>query len=146
MSGATVRLLPPLLGLALALQWLDPAAAQQPRKTDKVETEEPQSNAAANAAQIMDRTLPFLDGQTLRYYTGKGELDGFARRHHLTIEFYDAKGVRIGHAQRVSQAATTYYAADGSYLGRRTNRRMVTAPTVTVQDHGFKTDDVPGVP
>jgi hypothetical protein len=141
-----VRLLLSLLGLVLALLWLDPAAAQQPRKTDKLETEEPQTDAAANAAQIMDRTLPFLDGQTLRYYTGKGELDGFARRRHLTIQFYDANGVLIGRAERVSQAATTYYAADGSYLGRRTNRRMVTAPAVTVNDHGFKTDDVPGQP
>jgi hypothetical protein len=135
-----VRLFLPLLGLVLGVLWLDPAAAQQPRKTDKVETEEPQTEAAAGAAKIMDRTLPFLDGQTLRYYNGKGELEGFARRRHLTIQFYDAKGVLIGRAQRVSQAATTYYAADGSYLGRRVNQRLVTAPAVTVFDRNVDAD------
>ena len=54
-----------------------------------------------------------------------------ARRHRLTIRFYDADGTLIGRAERVSQAATQYFAADGSYLGRRINQRLVTAPAVT---------------
>ncbi len=79
----------------------------------------------------MDRILPFRDGQTLRYYSGNGVFEGYARRRRLTIQFYDVKGTLIGRAERVSQAATQYFAADGSYLGRRINQRLVTAPAVT---------------
>lgn len=135
-----MRIFVPLLCLALASVWLVPAAAQEtPRKHDRVEKTDPESPAEADAAQIMDRTLPFLDGQTLRYYDGKGELEGYARRRRLTIRFYDANGVFIGRAERVTQAATHYYAADGSYLGRRINQRLVTAPVVTNYNHGFDT-------
>jgi hypothetical protein len=128
--------------LVLMIAPLHPAQAQQqiqdqgqtkPGKTDRVEKEDSDTEtpAQADAAQIMDRTLPLRDGQTLRYYSGDGVLEGWARRRQLTITFYNADGTLIGRARRVSQAATQYFAADGSYLGRRINQRLVTAPAVT---------------
>jgi hypothetical protein len=126
----------------LTLACFDLAAAQnrtpdngqgKPGKTDRIEKEDSdtETQAQQDAAQIMDRTLPFRDGQTLRYYSGDGVLEGWARRRELTITFYDANGTLIGRAKRVSQAATQYFAADGSYLGRRINQRLATAPAVT---------------
>jgi hypothetical protein len=119
--------------VALAQQRTQDDARGKPGKTDRVEKEDSdtETQAQQDAAQIMDRTLPFRDGQTLRYYSGDGALEGWARRHQLTITFYDADGTFIGRAKRVSQAATQYFAADGSYLGRRINQRLATAPAVT---------------
>lgn len=128
--------------LVLTNLWLDPAPAQQqpadqravlppPSKNDRLELQEPETQAAEDAAQIMDRTLPFRDGQTLRYFSGDGVLEGYARRQRLTIRFYDANDKFIGKAERVSQTATQYFAADGSFLGRRINQRLVTVPAVT---------------
>ena len=82
-------------------------------------------------ARVMDWALPFLDGQTLRYFSAKGALEGTARRHRLIIEFYDADGRYLARAKRISQAATVYYSPDGTYLGRKLNRRLVTQQVVT---------------
>jgi hypothetical protein len=123
--------------LVLANSSLGPALAQnqwapmEPSKHDRLEQQDPQTQAAEDAAKIMDMTLPFRDGQTLRYFAGDGTPEGYARRRQLTIWFYDNNDILIGRAERVSQAATQYFAADGSYLGRRINQRLVTAPSVT---------------
>jgi hypothetical protein len=128
--------------LALSMIRFDPAQAQNQlnqdpaplkKKTDQVEREDSDTETPAqqDAAHIMEWTLPFRDGQMLRYYSGDGVLEGWARRRRLTIQFYDANGTFIGRAVRVSQAATQYFAADGSYLGRRINQRLATAPAVT---------------
>lgn len=111
-----------LLALLLALA-AAPAGAQE---RDRLEVERYPINpqAAEDAGTILERTLPFRDGQILRYYTGDGRYDGYARRRALTIRFYDADGAYLGRAERVSQKATVYYAADGTYLGRRLNRKL----------------------
>lgn len=83
------------------------------------------------ARDLMERTLPFKHGQTLRYYNGDGELVGTARRTRLTIRFYDPDGKLIGRAERVSQAATNYYGPDGRYLGRRLHKKQTTRSHVT---------------
>ncbi|MBV8649961.1 MAG: hypothetical protein JO255_00755 [Alphaproteobacteria bacterium] len=128
--------------LVLTLAGFDLAQAQQPiqdeglgkpGKTDRIEKEDSDTETPAqeDAGRIMERTLPLRDGQTLRYYSGDGVLEGWARRRRLTITFYNADGTPIGRAERVSQAATRYFAADGTYLGRRLNQRLATAPAVT---------------
>jgi hypothetical protein len=92
---------------------------------------------AATARDLMARTLPFKHGQTLRYYDEEGDLQGYARRHRLTIRFYEPDGTLVGRAERMSQAATSYYAADGRYLGRRLHKKQ-TAKTRVVEDSGAK--------
>jgi hypothetical protein len=75
---------------------------------------------------IMDWPLPFRDGQILHYYDDQGRLAGFAVRHKLTIYFYGGDGRALGRAQRVSQIATRYFDQNGTYLGRRLHRKLVT--------------------
>jgi hypothetical protein len=79
---------------------------------------------------IMDWPLPFRDGQILHYWDDQGRLAGFAVRHRLTIDFYDAEGRPLGRAQRVSQIATRYFDQNGLYLGRRLHRKLVTQSDV----------------
>jgi hypothetical protein len=123
-----------------------PALAQQDDRKDKIQREdEDQLGAAADATIIMDRVLPFVDGQTLRYFAPDGRLEGSAHRRGLSIRFYDEQGNYIGRAKRVSQAATVYYAANGTYLGRRLHRKL-TLKTRTVdqpKDNGFKPVNTP---
>jgi hypothetical protein len=94
---------------------------RQPPDRLEVDPNAPQTRSLA----IMDRPLPFRDGQTLRYYDDQGQLTGYARRNKLTIHFYDAQDHALGRAQRVSQIATLYYDTNGTYLGRRLNRKLV---------------------
>ena len=102
----------------------NPDQATQPRSEEELLQQHPE-------ARVMDWALPFLDGQTLRYFSAKGALQGTARRHRLIIEFYDADGKYLARAKRISQAATVYYSPDGTYLGRKLNRRLVTQQVVT---------------
>ena len=114
--------------LALGLLLAVPAFAQD-RQVDKRTGDLIQRDSGAPAAQedygrIMDRILPFKDGQTLRYFNEKGEFDLYAKRQRLTIRFYEPDGTYVGRAERVSQAATAYYAPDGAYLGRRLHKKQ----------------------
>jgi hypothetical protein len=100
------------------------AEAQQPRRPpDQIQPEAPAPEG--DGVGIMDRPLPFRDGQVVPYLDKDGHLVGTASRHGLTIRFYDADGHYLGRAVRVSQAATRYYDANGSYLGRRLHRQLV---------------------
>jgi hypothetical protein len=113
-----------------------PAAAQQRLQSDrqdKIEQDAPDETAReqADPGRIMHRVLPFLDGQTMRYYDGNHQLEATARRRGLAIRFYDAKDNYLGRAQRVTQETTRYYGADGSYLGRRINQKQATTNKVT---------------
>jgi hypothetical protein len=134
-----------LLALLLAAPLGAARAQNQPKTTDQVETEDPQTTAAEDAQIIMTRSLPFLDGQVVRYFSDKGEFEGEARRRGLVIRFYDPSGVYLGRAQRVTQAVTAYYAADGGYLGQRVNQRLVLKRAVTTSNapdnHGFAEGD-----
>jgi hypothetical protein len=94
-------------------------------------TNEPDEQAMA--LELMSRTLPFKNGQTLRYYNGDGEVVGSARRQRLTIRFYDVEGNYLGRAERVSQAATNYYGADGRYLGRRLHKKQTLSTHATTE-------------
>jgi hypothetical protein len=113
-----------------------PAGAQQRLQPDrgvKIRPAVPESEQdQADPGHIMRRVLPFIDGQTMRYYNPDRQLEGYARRRGLTIRFYDAQDNYLGRAQRVSQEMTRYYAADGTYLGRRINQKQATASHVTV--------------
>ena len=83
--------LPRLLILAVVALPLaaSPAVAQQRVQTnrqDKIQPAAPDS-ATPNTGtderdpgRIMHRVLPFLDGQTMRYYDGNHQLEGYARR------------------------------------------------------------------
>ncbi|HEY0524894.1 MAG TPA: hypothetical protein VGD08_15990 [Stellaceae bacterium] len=94
--------------------------------------------AADDAGGIMNRPLPFRDGQRLRYIAGDGTYQGYAERQRLTIRFYDADGKYLGRAQRVSQVRTDYYAPDGTFIGHRYHQVMTTRPVRnTGGDHGF---------
>jgi hypothetical protein len=123
-----------------------PATAQQKLGNgDRVQQDEGAGDADEQAAalDLMSRTLPFKNGQILRYYDGEGDLVGTARRRRLTIRFFDADGKYLGHAERVSQAATNYYDADGRYLGRRLHKKQTlsthaTAETKDSYDSGAK--------
>jgi hypothetical protein len=126
--------------LALALIALPlatiPAAAQlrQPSdRQDKIEQDAPDATAQdqADPGKIMHRVLPFLDGQTMRYYNGDHQLEAYARRRGLSIRFYDANDNYLGRARRVTQEITRYYGADGTYLGRRINQKQTLATRVT---------------
>ena len=125
-----------LTGPALAQDYVNKRQAPEAQPGENPDQAPPASSEAEllqqhPEARVMDWALPFLDGQTLRYFSAKGALEGSARRHRLTIEFYDADGNFIARAKRITQAATVYYSADGSYLGRKLNRRLVTQQVVT---------------
>jgi hypothetical protein len=123
---------------------VDPALGQQRRDKDKVlENAEPMKPDAADEAQgIMRRTLPYKPSQTLKYFGGDGKYEGYAVRKHNTIRFYDPEGTFVGKAERVTQRLTTYYAADGTFLGRRMQQRMTMANTATTsKDKGFITPE-----
>jgi hypothetical protein len=125
---------------ALAQQAAPPdaaAAAGNARKVDKIQPDDAiDLDDAAAARDLMERTLPFKNGQVLRYLDGDGDLVGTARRTRLTIRFYDADGDLVGRAERVSQAVTKYYAADGRYLGRRVHKKQTTRAQVTYDPKG----------
>jgi hypothetical protein len=112
-----------------------PACAQQAK--DKIIQNEDAANSDAEqeSGWIMNRALPFKDGQTLRYYDPDGTYVGYAERHRLTIYFYDDKGFPVGKAKRLSQAKTRYYAPDGTTLGDRMHKKMTLANTS--HDKGF---------
>jgi hypothetical protein len=74
----------------------------------------------------MNRQLPLKHGQIVHYYDDQGEYEGYARRFNRTIRFYDPDGFLAGRAERVSQSATTYYAPNGTYLGRRLHTKLTT--------------------
>jgi hypothetical protein len=115
----------------------DAAGASGARKADKIQPDDSVDlDDAAMARDLMERTLPFKNGQVLRYYDGEGELVGTARRTRLTIRFYDPAGDLIGRAERVSQAVTKYYGADGRYLGRRVHKKQTTRGQVTYDPKG----------
>jgi YD repeat-containing protein len=103
-----------------------PTEPKPPPDRVEIDPAAPQNRSLA----IMDRPLPFRDGQTLHYYDDQGQLTGYARRNKLTIHFYDAQDHPLGRAQRVSQVATFYYDTNGTYLGRRLNRKLVTRDEV----------------
>ena len=130
MTRLAALLLPLFLFAAAA-----PAGAQQAK--DKIQQNEDAANtdAAQEAGWIMTRTLPFRDGQTLRYFDPDGKYIGRADRRRLTIYFYDDQGIRVGKAKRVSQERTRYYAEDGTYLGDRLHKKMTLA--TTNHDKGF---------
>jgi hypothetical protein len=125
-----------LLALLLAGAFVaEPALAQKQDKDKILQNTEPTNPEAADEAQgIMRRTLPFKPVQTLKYFSGKGEYEGYAVRRHNTIRFYDPQGNLVGKAERVTQRLTTYYAPDGTFLGRRTSQKMTTAGTATSAD------------
>jgi hypothetical protein len=125
-----MRALAILAALVLAAS---PVAAQEKLKDgDKLQQElNPDRDAAEAARDLMTRTLPFKDGQVLRYYNGEGEIQGFARRHRLTIRFYEPDGTFVGRAVRISQSATAYYDADGRYIGRRLHAKQTTRERTT---------------
>jgi len=120
---------------ALGGSAVPPASAQD----HVVPEQDPGSPGTAdNAGGIMNRALPFRDGQRLRYYAGDGTYQGYAERQRLTIRFYDADEKYLGRAQRVSQSRTDYYAPDGTYIGHRNHQVMTTRPVRnTGGDHGF---------
>jgi hypothetical protein len=122
-----------LVILAALILAAGPVAAQEKlRDGDKLQQEiNPDRDAAEAARDLMTRTLPFKDGQVLRYYNGKGEIQGFARRNRLTIRFYESDGTYVGRAERVSQSATAYYDADGRYMGRRLHTKQTTRARTT---------------
>jgi opacity protein-like surface antigen len=126
---ATVALL--ALGLAVAVALSSAAAETAARPADRIELENPGGSDEAAAIQdFMQRSLPYKDGQVLNYISPKGDTDGYAVRHHLTIQFFDDTGRYLGRAVRVSQRTTRYFAADGTYLGQRINQMMTTAPMI----------------
>jgi hypothetical protein len=133
--------LPRLLALALLALPLvgTPVDAQQRVQTDRQDKIQPAlpDDAAPDRqdpGRIMHRVLPFLDGQTMRYYDPAHNLEAYARRRGLAIRFYDAKDTYLGRAQRVTQEVTRYYDADGNYLGRRVNQKQATTTTVVAHD------------
>jgi hypothetical protein len=142
MTIAVLGVTGPALAQDYAKQRLAPEAkpGQSPDQVTRSPAEEEQQLQHPEA-RVMEWALPFLDGQTLRYFSAEGALEGTARRHRLAIEFYDAEGKLIARARRVSQAATVYYSPDGTYLGRKLNRRLVTQQVVTNygqgDNHGF---------
>ena len=119
-----------LLALSLLAFGVAPALAQQKPK-DKLVEEDAAKGSGEDAAGIMVRTLPFKDGQTLRYFSPDGRYEGYAQRRRLTIRFFDEIGNFVGKAERVSQAATLYYAADGTYIGRRVHQKMTLNASAT---------------
>jgi hypothetical protein len=125
--------------LAVLLLAAAPAVAQEKaRNGDKLQQDDTvgDRDEAAMARDLMARTLPFKNGQTLRYYDGDGDLVGTARRVRLTIRFFDPEGNLIGRAERVSQAATNYYGPDGRYLGRRLHKKQTTNAQATYDPKG----------
>lgn len=133
--------LPRFLALALVALPLagTPVAAQQRVQSDRQDKIQPAVPDAAapdqqDPSRIMHRVLPFLDGQTMRYYDGEHRLEAYARRRGLAIRFYDAKDNYLGRAQRVTQEVTRYYDADGNYLGRRINQKQATTNKIVAQD------------
>jgi hypothetical protein len=112
--------------LALGLLIAVPALGQDidKRTGDLIQRDEENSAAQEDFGRIMNRTLPFKDGQLLRYFNEKGEFDLYAKRQRLTIRFYEPDGTYLGRAERVSQAATTYYDPEGRYLGRRLHKKQ----------------------
>jgi YD repeat-containing protein len=139
----SMRLLATLAVLSLLAV---PAVAQEKASNgDRLQQDRSMTDPdeAAMARDLMARTLPFKNGQTLRYYDGDGDLVGTARRSRLTIRFYDPDGNLVGRAERVSQAATNYYDAGGRYLGRRLHKKQTlgthaTAETKDNYDSGAK--------
>jgi hypothetical protein len=127
-----------VLAAAPALAQDAGAASPKLRNGDKLQQDDTMvdRDEQAMARDLMARTLPFKNGQTLSYYSGDGDLVGTARRSRLTIRFYDAQGNLIGRAERVSQAATNYYGADGRYLGRRLHKKQTLNTHVTYDDKG----------
>lgn len=134
--------LPRLLAIAfVALPLAAPAVAQQRQPADrqaKIQQDAPDDIARdqADPGKIMHRVLPFLDGQTMRYYDGDHHLEAYARRRGLSIRFYDPSDNYLGRAQRVTQEITRYYGADGNYLGRRVNQKQTLAAKVTAPRPG----------
>ena len=112
--------------LALGLLIAVPALGQDidKRTGDVIQRDQGDPGAQEDFGRIMDRTLPFKDGQLLRYFNEKGEFDLYAKRQRLTIRFYEPDGTFVGRAERVSQTATNYYAPDGQYLGRRLHKKQ----------------------
>jgi hypothetical protein len=131
-----MKTLPVALSLALAFGLAaDPALAQKRDKDKITENEQPSNPDAANdAAGIMKRALPFKEVQTLKYFSGDGKFEGTAVRRHHTIRFYDPEGALIGKAERVTQRQTNYYAADGTFIGRRMQQKMTMANTATTAE------------
>jgi hypothetical protein len=119
-----------LLLASLLLAPLDAGAQVKPPGERGRLDETPPQTEDRDTGRIMLRVLPFLDGQVMRYYTAEGGLEAYARRRGLTIRFYDPANMYLGRAERVSQTVTRYYAADGSYLGRRINQRLTTASQI----------------
>ena len=112
--------------LALGLLIAAPTLGQDiDRNTgDLIQRDEGNPAGQEDFGRIMDRTLPFKDGQMLRYFNEKGEFDLYAKRQRLTIRFYEPDGTFVGRAERVSQAATRYYDPNGRYLGRRLHKKQ----------------------
>jgi hypothetical protein len=138
----------PLAILAALLLLAGPAAAQEKLKSgDRLHQDDTvvDRDLRQTARDLMSRTLPLKDGQTVRYLNGEGELEGFARRKRLTIRFYEPDGTFLGRAERISQEATTYYDADGRYLGRRLHKKQTTQTRVSSESgaKGFSTDTKP---
>lgn len=124
-----------VLILAAAPALAQDAGSKSPKlqNGDKLQQNDsiPDQDEQAMARDLMSRTLPFKNGQTLRYFNGEGDLVGTAHRVRLTIRFYDPQGNLLGRAERVSQATTTYYGPDGRYLGRRLHKKQTTRTNVT---------------
>jgi hypothetical protein len=144
MTTTSRFLLLALVALPLAA---GPAAAQQQQKfqssdrQDKIQMDAPDATAQdqADPGRIMHRVLPFLDGQTMRYYDGDHNLEATARRRGLAIRFYDAQNNYLGRAQRVTQEITRYYGPDGTYLGRRVNQKQTLATKINAPKPGEAT-------
>jgi len=130
------RIAPLLLLVSLAVAPL-PAWAQQSRDQITRDEDAAKTDEGQEAGWVMERPLPFKDGQTLRYFDPDGTYVGYAERHRLTIYFYDAEGLYVGKAKRVSQQLTRYYTQDGDPLGERRHKKMTLANTTNNKDKGF---------
>jgi hypothetical protein len=126
--------------LALGLLIAVPALGQDidKRTGDVIQRDHGDPGAQEDFGRIMDRTLPFKDGQLLRYFNEKGQFDLYAKRQRLTIRFYEPDGTFVGRAERVSQAATNYYAPDGQYLGRRLHKKQTMKGREDVQNPSIR--------
>ncbi|HEV2173459.1 MAG TPA: hypothetical protein VGR71_07825 [Nitrospira sp.] len=84
------------------------------------------SPAQAAAEKIMALPLPYLDKQFIYYRDDSGQRTGaYAVRRSLRVYFYDKDNVPIGTAIRRSQAVTSYFDPNGSYLGNCVNHKLM---------------------
>ena len=83
-----------------------------------------ESPAKDLAERMMPLTLPYLDRQIVHYRDDHGVQFGYAVRRSLRVYFYEGEKL-LGTALRRSPARTSYFSADGVYIGQCTNRKLI---------------------